>query len=150
MKNYIKKYAPCFDSRIIEFLPEKLFEISNNLIWRSLYDCKRNSISSYGRYILGKKEIKNKNGNEMINLMKEKGFDFNLLELYKIYGVYSKKKIILLKNEYGDFQRNIIFNFEVIMNSSIEMNSFLLNPKSLTLDELENLKINLKFNEISF
>jgi len=84
-----------FDARLIPIPIGKEIEIVNNLIWRSCYDCYRNTISTYGRHILGSKACNNKNGKEMIQMMYDKGFDFvNAVPVSYKYGVYGKKLLI--------------------------------------------------------
>jgi len=148
MLNYVINSAPCFDARIIEIPANNLVEVCNNLLWRSLYDCRRNTVSSYGRHLLGKKGTQNKNGTQMIELMKEKGFDFDSLEIYKVYGVYAKFKEVPFKNEHGEFTRNTVFNFECIIKASQQMTDFVLNPKSLSPDELKAASTDLSLTEI--
>jgi tRNA(His) guanylyltransferase len=99
--NAIQKIIDCdaiFDARLIAIPMGKDFEIVNNLIWRSCYDCYRNTISTYGRYVLGQKKCNNKNGQEMIQMMEESGFDFSMIVpiSYK-FGVFGKK--ILVRTE---------------------------------------------------
>jgi tRNA(His) guanylyltransferase len=146
---YVKNKCPCFDSRVIEIQPHQFFEVCNNIYWRSQYDCKRNSIATYARHILGPKSCIKKGGNEMIELMKQKGFDFTTLETYKIYGTFAKKKKVPFTNAYGPFERNETFNFECIMECNPEMTNFLLSPESLSQDELLKVCTNLKLKEIT-
>ncbi len=149
MIEYIIKQAPCFDSRLMEIPQDKLYEVCNNLRWRSLYDCRRNTISTYGRYILGTKVTQNKNGEEMIKMMKEKDFDFDMLETYKVYGVYAKKKEMPYTNEHGSFKRNEIFNFECVITASPEMTKFVLDHKSISQEEFEKITKDLMIQEIN-
>lgn len=101
-----------FDSRLILIPLGEEIEIVNNIIWRSCYDCRRNTVSSYGRYILGHKACNNKNGTEMIEMMKNKGYDFEAeTPIHYIYGVLSKKVQVTIKNDDNEYVRTKIHNF---------------------------------------
>jgi hypothetical protein len=55
----VKKVSDCeliFDGRILIFENDETSEIMNHMIWRSVYDCSRNTISSYARYIIKSKK----------------------------------------------------------------------------------------------
>ena len=97
-QNAIDKISLCdsiFDARVIYIPIGREIEIVNNIIWRSCYDCYRNCISACGRYILGQSICKNKNGQEMITMMKENGFDFlKSVPLSYKYGVFGKKILV--------------------------------------------------------
>lgn len=116
-----------FDSRIIEFPDDKDYEIVNNLIWRSVYDCHRNTVSTYGRYHLGTKTCNNKNSTEMINMMKEKGINWENIPMYFKYGVYAKRikerSTIVIKGENIEYERSVIKN----KCFKIENNDYMLN-----------------------
>jgi tRNA(His) guanylyltransferase len=102
-----------FDARII-LIPIGLeIELVNNIIWRSNYDCLRNTISAYGRYKLGHKKTLSKNGEEQIQLMKEIDFDFaTMVPDYIKYGILSKKIQITMNDESGkEYIRTKIYNF---------------------------------------
>jgi tRNA(His) guanylyltransferase len=140
MLDYVIRYAPCFDARVIEIPSDKLIDVCNNLIWRSLYDCRRNSISTYARYHLGAKAVKNKDSREMIDMMKEKGFDIESLKTRQIYGVYAKRKKVLHNDpKFGVYMRNEIFNFECVLKATPETLKFILS-KSCTLEDIEQMK----------
>ena len=53
LRKHILDKVPAFDARIMEFTPDLLYEVTNNIMWRSLYDCYRNCVSSYSRHVLG-------------------------------------------------------------------------------------------------
>lgn len=72
----LKKWAE-FDSRVFQ-LPS-LIEVKNYLMFRQR-DFKRNSISTCARILFSQSELKGKNGEEMISMMLEKGFDWSSLD----------------------------------------------------------------------
>jgi tRNA(His) 5'-end guanylyltransferase len=146
---YIMNNAPCFDCCIIEISADNLQEVCNNLLWRSVHECRKNTVSAYARYVLGTREIVNKNENQLIELMKEKGFDINTIELYKVYGVYAKKKKVLhTDSSYGTYNKNVVFNFECIMKSIPEMTSFILDFEPCSNEKLQEVKVFLGINSI--
>jgi len=83
-----------FDSRIITFPDGMDYEIVNNILWRSVYDCHRNAVSTYARHIIGHKNTMNKTGEEMIKIMKNTGVDWEDVPYYFKYGVYGKKVLV--------------------------------------------------------
>lgn len=86
-----------FDSRIIQF--PSLCECFNSIVYRQR-DCKRNSISGWARHFYSTKQLQNKNSDEKIEMLKEKGFDFwEQAPRWSIYG-----EIL--------FKANVIFNSE--------------------------------------
>jgi tRNA(His) 5'-end guanylyltransferase len=93
----IRKCDAVFDGRLISIPLGKEIEIVNNIIWRSSYDCRRNCISAYGRYHLGHNKCIKKSGDEMIEMMKDDGFDMNSIPMSQIYGVLCKKILVAVK-----------------------------------------------------
>ena len=118
IKNKIMEYAPCFDSRIMEFSDNIAYEITNNIYWRSCYDCYRNCISSVGRFILGNKAIFKKSSSDVVDMMKDKkGFDEENIPICLRYGVYSKKFTVHKVNDDGEqYERTIVKNFTFKIN----------------------------------
>lgn len=50
--HYIEKInlmRACFDARLVAFPADKEYEIVNHMIWRSIFDCERNAVSTYAR-----------------------------------------------------------------------------------------------------
>jgi len=109
----IRKCDATFDGRVIPIPVGSEIEIVNNIIWRSCYDCYRNTISSYARYKLGSKTCVNKNGHEMMQMMTDKGFDFKTeVPTWYKYGVLCKKLLIERLDENNEkFYRSVIYNF---------------------------------------
>ena len=83
-----------FDARILAFGPDDLIDIARHMIWRSLKDCTQNCISTYARVYYSDKHLHGKNGNEMIEMMREKGLNWetDVPEDLKI-GTYAKKEL---------------------------------------------------------
>ncbi len=65
---------PTFDARVFE-VPNKM-EAVNTLLWREL-DATKNAISMAARAYLSHKELQNKNGSEMQEMLFQKGINFN-------------------------------------------------------------------------
>jgi len=118
--SYVEEMIPCFDARVIS-LPFEI-EACNNLVWRSQYDCKRNTIASYGRFIL--KKVDDMNGDMMIEQMKvQKNFDFwTRVPEKEIYGIFAKKRITPPLN------RKVIENFTWIIKANEEDATKLFSP----------------------
>lgn len=83
----------CFDARIITFPDDKNYEITNLLVWRSIKDCHRNAVSTYARSYYSQKQLHNKNSTEMIQMLKDKGLDWNNVPIYYKHGTYAKKEL---------------------------------------------------------
>lgn len=134
--DYFNQQAPCFDARILEM--ENTAEICNHMIWRSLYDCKRNTISSWARHVLGTKACHKKDGKQLMAMMQEQGFNFYERILTEdIYGLYMKKQWFSFTNEKGEaYQRTHPFYFSCIMKCNEEWINFLLMNKISPTDKL--------------
>ena len=98
----IRQHEQMFDARMLKFSPDKIHEILNHQIWRSVHDCSRNAVQTYAHTYFGSKKIMNKNTQEMIEMLKEnKGIDWNLdIPLFIKYGIYCKK--ILIEKDIGE------------------------------------------------
>jgi tRNA(His) 5'-end guanylyltransferase len=109
----VRQREAIFDARMILFPVGNEIEIVNNIIWRSSYDCYRNTVTSYGRYIFGDKVIRNKNCGEIIEMMKEKAFDFSSqVPFHYKYGTFCKKIAVKMVNDKGEeYMRSKSYNF---------------------------------------
>ena len=86
----IKNCSQIFDARIIAV--ENKYEVTNHQIWRSVHDCERNALSSYGHFNFSKKILHKKNGKEIIEMLKNKGIDWHKdVPLFIKNGIYCKK-----------------------------------------------------------
>jgi hypothetical protein len=91
LANHVKTQKPHFDSRCFN-VPTHA-ELVNNLIWRSHYDFRRNSISTYARSFFSTKEMHKLNSPQLIQKMKdEKNVDWNDLPAEYKYGTFIKKE----------------------------------------------------------
>jgi tRNA(His) 5'-end guanylyltransferase len=99
--NKIKSSEQMFDSRIIVFNELNNYEIVNHQIWRSVHDCHRNAVQSYGYHLIGHKKILNKNNSDMIKMLElEHNIIWNDIPTYLKYGFYCKRELVF--NEIGD------------------------------------------------
>lgn len=122
-----------FDSRVLVFPPEKFIDINRHMIWRSLKDCLRNCISTYARDLYSAAQLHGKNSQQMIQMMKDKGFDFNkeVPENEKI-GTYAKKELMEISavdqktGETVKVLRSIISNRTLRADKSAEFTKLLL------------------------
>ncbi len=66
-------------------------EAVNNLVWREL-DAIRNSVSAAARTVASHKSLHRKNVMEMLEILKEKGIDWNEYPTYFKRGIYVQRK----------------------------------------------------------
>jgi tRNA(His) guanylyltransferase len=96
-KSLIIRIMSCeqmFDARIIIFDDTNNHEIVNHQIWRSVYDCHRNAVQTYGHHFIGHKKILNKNTSEMIQMLElEHNIIWNDIPTYLKYGFYCKREL---------------------------------------------------------
>jgi tRNA(His) guanylyltransferase len=84
----------CFDARPLRIPHDRPEEIVNHMIWRSVHDCHRNAVSTYARDRFGHKKIMGKNSQDMIQMMREDGLDWEKdVPMYLKHGVYGKKEL---------------------------------------------------------
>ena len=91
----IKLMNAFFDSRIVVFQYETSeIEITNYILWRSVYDCYRNCISTYADYYVGKKKTFKKNGKEKIIMLEKNGVNWNKdVPTHYKHGTFIKKEL---------------------------------------------------------
>lgn len=82
--------VPCFDCRV--FQVPTLGEALNCLIWRER-DCTKNSISMAAQSVFSHKELQNKNGSQMQEMLFQKGINFNDYPVRFKRGIYVKRQV---------------------------------------------------------
>ena len=116
-ERFVSFYRPAFfDSRVF-ILPEE--EVCNYFVWR-LKDCIRNSISMYARAYFSNKELYRKSSNDIKEMLKTIGHDWDLLPnnlkngrvIFKRENEQGRKKWII-ENDFPLFweERNFIEKF---------------------------------------
>ena len=90
-KHYPNKPLAFFDCRAWN-VPNRT-EAANTLLWRYL-DCIKNSISMATYHIFSEKELINKNSNEKIKMLLDKGIDWNKYNSCFKYGTFARKELI--------------------------------------------------------
>jgi tRNA(His) guanylyltransferase len=97
--NKINEMKASFDSRLL-IVPSQ-GEILNHMLWRSIFDCERNAVSTYARSYYNQKTLQGKSKKEMIQMMKEeKSLDWlKDVPLILRHGVYVKKVNYELEGE---------------------------------------------------
>lgn len=101
LKDRIESKTPSFDCRVMNLPSMK--EAANMILWRSM-DSVKNSITLVALEHFSNKEIHKKNGNEKIQMLKEKGVDyFSFPEGYR----------------YGFFFRRVVYP-KILSNAEIE------------------------------
>lgn len=91
-----------FDARVWN-VPEH--EISNVFIWRQM-DARRNSIQGLAQSLYSHKELNKKNSNELVEMCKEKGQNWNELSNLQKWGFVVKKEEYFITMGDGDVVRS--------------------------------------------
>ena len=128
------------------------------MIWRSVYDCYRNCVSSYADYYVGKKRTFGLNSDEKIRKMKKLGFNWSLVSECSKHGVYMKKKLYETEVEYIHSKtkkkmttmatRSKMYRFTTIIKNCDNGIIDLLLAKHFPSDKPENLEYE-KYHEDS-
>jgi len=79
-----------FDARLFS-VPNEI-EVFNNILWRSTYDCARNSVSGLARKHYSTKQLHKKNTQEMKAMLLDKGVDYQKMPSGFKYGSFVKKE----------------------------------------------------------
>ena len=139
--SFLEKIANCvclFDSRVIHIPYGKEYECANNLLWRSVYDCHKNAVSSYARNCFGHKAILDKNSLDMIEMMKQNNLVWEDVPLYFRYGVYAKKDLVTMTTIFNakevEFKRGKIFNKCFKITTDPNMVSYLFSKYESSVD----------------
>lgn len=82
------KLLPTFDARVFT-LPNKV-EAANAILWRE-FDATKNAISMAARSVCSHKELQGKSGNEMQEMMFQKGVNFNDYPSFFKRGTYVRR-----------------------------------------------------------
>lgn len=81
-----------FDARVIVFDESRRDDVVNLLYWRSARDSYRTAVFQYARTMFSQSELEGKHSGEMIELMREKGLDWEKdVPIFWKYGVYCKR-----------------------------------------------------------
>ena len=97
VKTKILSGTATFDARLLLFpIDIEKIETANHMIWRSIYDCFRNSVSTFCDHHLGKKAIFGLTTEERLDKLKsEKNIIYeNEVPEYYRHGVYCKKMLV--------------------------------------------------------
>ena len=90
----VESFEACFDCRVMTFPEDKSYEIVNHMIWRSIRDCNRNATFTYAQSYFSHKQLHKKNSTEMMQMMEEKGLDWEKdVPMYLKHGVYGKREL---------------------------------------------------------
>ena len=138
----INKGEALFDSRILVFGEENDAEITNHMIWRSVYDCHRNTVATFGRHYIGKKKVLGLDCSQQITLM---GKVWDEVPLNLKYGVYAKKELIDMKKEIKgkmiEFTRGVLFNKVFKIKNTENVQKMLLASYWSDVDVLKDLDV---------
>jgi len=98
--DHIEKHGPHFDARVFN-VPTNA-EIVNNLMWRSLHDYRRNSISSLAQCHFSQKALNGKNTDQQMELLLTKGLDWHAQPIWYKYGTFAKKERFEIETQLPD------------------------------------------------
>jgi len=148
--NLIKSQKQMFDGRILIFSESTKHEILNHQIWRSVYDCEINAISTYAYTYFGHKKIMGKNSKELIKMLQdEKNINWvQDIPLFIKHGIYCKKNIIDKEINGNKVQRHTYILKELKINFSQENLNMLVNKYWNTKTEEEIIIENNLGNEL--
>ncbi len=98
----INEFKACFDARVLLIPEDDRNEFLNHMIWRSIFDCERNAVSTYARSKFSQKQINSLNKKDMIELLKGEGIDWNKdVPLILKHGLYIKKLLYEIEGKYN-------------------------------------------------
>lgn len=146
----IRSHNACFDCRLIDFPENKLTDIVNLLIWRSVRDSYRNSVFAYGKKYFTHQQLENKNSDQILTMLKEeKNLDWNDVPIFHKHGVYSKKewykKEVEINGVMQEVPRQRICNKSFVIKYSEKMYELLMSKHwaSDNLDSYETVFYNV-------
>lgn len=123
--DYVETHTPYFDARVFN-VPD-VSQIVSNLIWRSHYDYRRNSISQLGRAHFSQKQLHGVNSTDVQNkLLTEKGVNWEDLPGKFKYGSFFKRqqfvKTVVINDKDVDAirTRTVEISFKFAQNGQAE------------------------------
>ena len=133
----INEMQASFDARLVIFPEGKEEEIVNHMIWRSVFDCERNAVSTYARNFFSQKEVHEKSKLDMIKMLKGMGIDWDKTEgegsvpmIFK-HGCYVKRKLfeIEVDEKYEKYNngKKAMRNMFVVKTFKIKFDKFFCN-----------------------
>ncbi|AYV82092.1 MAG: tRNAHis guanylyltransferase [Homavirus sp.] len=148
--NKIASCETCFDARIVDIPYTKEYEIVNHMIWRSVQDCYRNCVQTYAYYHLGKKTTFKKHCGEMVEIMKENGFDFeSSVPHYLKHGVYCKKELYEKTDLANNITNNNNNNTTIVVRQRIKNISLKIHNSDLMRNFLTSKNLPTDLNELN-
>lgn len=128
----VERSMPHFDARIFSVKTEH--DIVSNLIWRSQYDYRRNSISQYARQFYSPSQMHKVNSAQLVErMLTEHGFDWNAQPgRYKFGSVLKRQRFYKLCTYNGvevnaSRSRTVELSFQIAHNGP-DIQAFFLSP----------------------
>ena len=98
----INEMRASFDARLLLIPEDNKKEFLNHMIWRSIFDCERNAVSTYARSKFSQKKLTNLNKKDMIELLKTEGINWETdVPIILKHGVFVKKLEYLIDGKDG-------------------------------------------------
>lgn len=147
VKNYDKIMARLtegeahFDARAFNLADDR--DVHLNILWRSTFDCVRNAKSRLAWVHMSQKEMDHQSSNKLVELLKEKGIDWNAFPNSFKYGTFCKKTQVdrevfkyegkVKTDEMTVIKKTVVKIFSFKMENSDEHKKFLF--EKIVVDE---------------
>lgn len=100
---HLENHIPYFDARVHNVESDQV--ALENIIWRSEYDFRRNSVTMFACEYIPKKELFKVSTKDMVNKLKERGYIWDDLPPRFKYGTYIKRE---------SYEKEVQINGEII------------------------------------
>ena len=137
-----------FDARVIVFPVGRDYEIVCHSIWRSMRDCEKNCVSKLADRHYSDKQLHKKNTAEKIQMLKDKGFDYESYPTFMKHGIYCKKELVTLSNDKNESYVRHVIKYKTVVITSYDdlILELLLSKKWIDCDKV--VMADLGFDDI--
>ena len=123
LKDKIKRNMAHFDGRAFN-VPNNT-ELLNNIIWRSKFDCRRNSVSALARAYYSTKQLNKKSTQNKIDMLKsEHNIDWNDQPMSFKFGTFIKKELYQMECIDIKTNKNVMATRSRMVSIPIEIENF--------------------------
>jgi len=100
-------------------------EALNNIIWRCLYDCRRNSVSGLAHAVLGSKRCHGLNTKQQMEACLKEGHDWNKMPDAYRFGIFVKKEIYIKEVvDHKDKNKTVKATRSRLLSKSFDLGGF--------------------------